>query len=99
MNGRFFFPLFPEVSPTPTPMEERGECHCYGNLIYHKRIPFVTDMAQSSSAQTDKQEKQEWGNGVKKVTWKKWMAVCLLPQLSNFEADSQKELSVLSREL
>lgn len=21
---------------------ERGECHCYGNLIYHKRIAFVT---------------------------------------------------------
>jgi len=28
--------------PQPPPLEERGECHCHGNLIYHKRIPFVT---------------------------------------------------------
>lgn len=38
----FFFPP-PLMSPAPISVEERGECHCYGNLIYHKRIPFVTE--------------------------------------------------------
>lgn len=87
-----------EVSPAPTSLEERGECHCYGNLIYHKRIPFVTWLYSNGRAaqphtHTLKRKTAEWGKkNEKKVTQGKERVSCLLPQLSTFGEGSQKEL-------
>lgn len=91
--------VFSEVSPAPISLEERGECHCYGNLIYHKRIPFVTWPYSNSRAArpTHTHRKGKQGSGErrmkkKKVTQGKERVACLLPQLSTFGEDSQKEL-------
>lgn len=61
--------VFSEVSPAPISLEERGECHCHGNLIYHKRIPFVTWPCSNGRAaqrththtHTQKRKSGEWG--------------------------------------
>lgn len=92
-----------EVSPAPISLEERGGCHCYGNLIYHKGIPFVTwpnskgraalNMHTLTLTHTLTKEKQGSGEGrMKKVTQGKEWAACLLPQLSTFGKDSLKQL-------
>lgn len=67
---RFFF-LFFSLSPAPTSLEERGECHCYGNLVYHKRIAFVTWPNSSAAPTRHRQERRRktwlWGKKSEKT--------------------------------
>ncbi len=65
--------FFSEVSPAPISLEERGECHCYGNLIYHKRIAFVTWPYSNGRAArpTHTQRKGKQGSGERRMKKKK----------------------------
>lgn len=90
--------------PPPPSHWRRGECHCYGNLICHKRIPFVT-AAQPMWAHIQRQKrKNKWG----REEWKKYLRAnkgllvfCLnFPPLERTDKSSlARPLRSLSREL
>lgn len=102
MNGMFF----PWSIPYPhlTGGERGGGCHFHGNLIYHKRISFVTwpSNGGTSSERTHTQTRTHDEGRVrssggddlkerkKKLTVDKEWIACLQPQLSTFGEGSQK---------
>lgn len=90
-----FFFFFCKVSPHPhLTGGERGECHCYSNLIYHKRIAFVTWPVSKSSAAQPQTHKGKIGSGErrqKSKTKKRKSCLYFSPQLSTFREGSQTE--------